>query len=290
MSSRIEEKKYFDVEKILDIIEKQFKFVMGEDPDYYEKYDIFLKNEQTYIDDYNRLSPNNIYMVVKFLPAEINYNQNIIPITITAISEHNKIDVCQRLLMEYAQYWNLKSDEDYQYLDDDRKISYTQVYESPSIMSNFNEVYYGYRSVFMLSGSILISYNTNPCDLFYYYNVGEEKKSFKVEKITFSCSFDASLDTQPFIQNKNFTSSVVKFGTFCFNVTTYLTSDELCNKILKLIFRKEEMNNNFSFGISFRNQEELNDGEPFKLEYKLQNASIVNNIGELPLVSLNFTN
>lgn len=289
MASKIKEVQMYQIETLLDILQKQFQFIIGEDPDYYVNYNIILENEQSYVSEKGRREPGNIYMVVKFLPAVIDYGQNTIPFTISVVSEHNKIDACQRLLLEYCQFWNLKKGE--QYLDDNSLIAYNQTYDGPSVMSNFNDVYHGYRSIFMMSGSFLLSYNINSFDVYYYTN--ENAEGEKLEVIGNLNNVDFSLDTQPFTNHKNFTESMTKFATDSLNLTIFITNCDICNKALKLKHRILSLQeNDFILGIKYRNQIELNGGDdaPFISHYKLQNVAISNNMGEMPTISLSFTN
>lgn len=291
MSNRIKETQMYNVEILLNILQKQFQFIMGEDPDYYSNYQIILKNEQSYIGMQGRKEPGNIYMVVKFLPASINYGQNTVPFTISAVSEYNKFNTCQRLLMEYCQYWNLKTGE--QFLDDEFLIAYNQTYDGPSVMSNFNDIYNGHRCVYMMSGTFLLSYNTNAFEVYYYKNPDNLTNGEKLEIIGNVNNVDFHLDIQPYTNSQNFTKSMTQFATDSMNITIYLTNCDICNKALKLKHKTLKLiENDFILGIKYRNQEELNDGSssPFISHYKLQNVAIAYNMGELPTISMTLTN
>lgn len=289
-NEEIKESQFYNFEDIMDIIEKQLKNIFEYNPDFYGDYDYILKNEQMFVKDINRKEPGNIYIVVKFLPAQINYGQNIIPFTITAVAEQNKFEVCQRLLMEYAQAFNLRPS---QYLNKEKKIYYyNQSYEAPSVMSNFNEVYSGYRSLLTLTGEFLVSSNATMEELYYYPN-GPEGEAILIETLAYSESYDASLDTQPYTNKQNFTDSIVKFGSNSFNITIYLMNDKLCNKILKIKYRLEHVDTPFYFGVKYNNQDEIvgeENAKPFIYKYKLVNASNSRNIGEMPVISLTFIN
>ena len=153
-------KNLIDIEKIIDLLEGQLGEVMADDEEYFSETRFVLSNEQQYVKESQR-HKNTIYIVVKFMPATINFGQVVLPITLTAVSEHNNIEKCQRLLLDFSQYWNLKNIGISDY-------SVFQIYSSPSITSNFNEVYDGFRSAFSMSGTFLISKNSNECILYYY--------------------------------------------------------------------------------------------------------------------------
>ena len=260
-------------EEIIELLAMQFGKVMRGDEEYYSPYRVLISNEQQYIKTKDR-DKNAIYIVVRFLPASLNFGQTVLPITINAIAERNKIDVCQRLLLEFAQTYNLTDDE---------SGTIKQTYTSPSIMSNFNEMFDGFRSLFYMSGTFLISKNANP---FKVYVSGESEE---IDCITVSDTFDVQLDTQAFFNTDNFTKSVGTVGTFTLNITSYLMDTDFLNKVLavKLKDLKKQpagVNTTFRFDIVFKNGYEARDWD-----FKLVNATVQEEIGELPIISMTFT-
>lgn len=268
--------KMYSPEDIMNIIKQQFVELMQEDYEYYKKYNIKLANEQYYIDPEDRKEPGNIYIVVKFLPADINYKQNIVPFSITAVSEHNGLEVCQKLLLEYAQTYNL--------IDDftENGITYNQTYTTPQVTSNFTEVYFGYRNTFFMSGTFLLSYSINPSKIYY---IDENNNEILVEAITFSEDFSVQTDTQPFFNTNNFTTSIGKYGTHTINFSTYLTDDVLCNKVLDIVngLITNGVDNSFVFKIKYKNDKFV------ERTYKLISYRRSQDVGQLPIITCSFT-
>lgn len=261
-------------EKIFELIKRQFIEIMNNDYDFYKDYKIILSNEQQFVRERDR-SANTIYIVVKFLPSSLNFGQLVVPITINAVAEQNKIEVCSKLLLEYAQTYNLST-------SDDETIK--QVYTSPSVASNFNDVFAGFRSLYFMSGTFLVSEKANPYKI---YISGEEKP---IATITNSINVQIQLDTKQFFDSDNFTRSVGTSGTFIFNFTTYLLDNDLVNKALAITLKDLEkqpdgINTIFTFDIVFKNGYKLKNAK-----FKLSNFSTQQNIGEIPVVSLTFTN
>lgn len=144
---------------MMRLIESQFNEIIYSGDCTYRGYFVTVAKEQ----DFNRIQdkhPNHIYIVVKFLAASLNYGQTLLPITITAVSEDRKLDVCQKLLFEFADRNNLKLT--------DGKIK--QFYTSPQVISNFEEIYDGFRSILYVSGTFLISEKSLTYD-YYFYNL-----------------------------------------------------------------------------------------------------------------------
>lgn len=145
-----------DYDKIMETISIQFKDILYNDM-YYNEFKIHVAKEQ----DFNRIvdrDPKTIYIVVKFQSASLNYRQYLLPITIYALSEQNKLDACQRLLLDYCMKYNLA-------MNDDQTIK--QFYSSPQVISNFEEIYYGYRSMLYMQGTFLVSKDSDPRKFYY---------------------------------------------------------------------------------------------------------------------------
>ena len=68
------------IEEVMELLTKQFAEVMTKDSEFYENYHIYLSNEQQYVKEKNR-EKGAIYIVVKFLPASLNFGQTILPIS-----------------------------------------------------------------------------------------------------------------------------------------------------------------------------------------------------------------
>lgn len=271
--------KIYDNNDIMEIIRVQMISIMQNDYEYYKNYNIKLANEQYYVSPEDRDEPNTIYIVVKFLPAEITHNQNIIPITINAISEYNKIEACQRLLLEYAQYFNLKSDKG------SKDFVYNQTYTTPQVMSNFSEVYYGFRNTFYMSGSFLLSYNSNPAEIYYIYEdeLGDIQECM-IDTITYVETVGFQLDSQPFFGTNNFSKSETRVATRTINFSVYLVDDPLCNKVLDIFSEQADIGTDFVFKIDFKN------GRKLEKKFKLVNYSRNQDVGAMPIANLTFTN
>lgn len=163
-----------DYDKIMETISIQFKDILYNDM-YYNEFKIHVAKEQ----DFNRIvdrDPKTIYIVVKFQPASLNYRQYLLPVTIYALSEQNKLDACQRLLLDYCMQYNLAMSEDQ---------TTKQFYSTPQVISNFEEVYYGYRSMLYMQGTFLVSKDSNP-KKFYFLDLKFENLEEDFGKYTFN--------------------------------------------------------------------------------------------------------
>lgn len=300
-------------QKIMNIFREQLSAIVSTDTEYYGKYPIVISNEQYYVSDEDR-DPNKIYIVIKFLAATIEYGQFNVPVLINAVTEANSIDIAQRLLIEYTSAFNQKT------LKLGNDLIY-QNYEAPSITSNFEAIYDGYRSLMVMSGTFLLSSNINRCKVRYfdvyeddcekvnalptekseketliynsnYYKWNDDSNRYElyegeyIDIINFTDSLDLTPDTQPFFHTQNFTSSINKYGTYTFNIVMYLTKDGVVNKYLKIKSRRISNNTSFIFAIDY---DDTSLNVP-PLPYKMISASSQQNKGEMPFLTLVFTN
>lgn len=149
-----------DYDNILKEVKNQLITIMEEDYSYYKNYKFIISSEQQFIKDED-LVPNNIFIVVRFLPATVHMGQIVLPMTITAMSEQNKLKVCQTLFNDLSQSYNLKTSVD-------KKTRF--IYESPRVFSNFTSVGDGFRSLIQVAATFVVSENANFFTVKYYDN------------------------------------------------------------------------------------------------------------------------
>ena len=289
------------VEKAMKIIKEQFLNIMSSDADYYSKYNVILSNEQQYVKNKNR-EPNTIYIVVKFMNATVTYGQTVLPININALGEENHIEVCQRLLLEFAQTFTLSDEITIPSSESGDGSNYIikQVWNAPQIMSNFNSVYKGFRSLFYMSGTFLLGKDSLPITNITYYT--EENNDSEVgqaiEFINASWEFTIQLDSQAFYQTNSRTTSASKIGTLGLSILMYFANNTLCNKLLGIAFDKKEIttengdiitnegvHETFYLSLTFANGVTIN-----KMRLKIASAHSIQNLGEFPMITLSFTN
>ncbi|MBR3208872.1 MAG: hypothetical protein IKF82_01245 [Bacilli bacterium] len=296
--------KFYNVDDVVSVIQQNINYVVNQDVEYYGKYSFKLSNEQYYVPDEDRkLEPNVLFMVVKFMTATLDFNQIILPFTLTVLSEKNNVDAAQKLLLEYSQTFNL-TDGSGDYTDENNNpqhFMYKQTYDAPVVSSNFSEVYDGYRSIMTLTGNILINYSVMPLEYVKYLPNGEntiEEEKLKIKTLSNAFAYSNTLDSQPY-SGKNRTESESRYGTLSLSFTTYCEANDLIRKCIKMALQKKDRNNNtvnntstninvnteFCFELKFTNW----DDGTFIVTTKLQNADFGQPIGQFPTMTLSFT-
>lgn len=163
------------IERIMTTLSDELANIITSRYEYYQGYDIVLNNEQQFYTIKENI-PGRIYIVVKFGEASLDYGQTVSPITIQAISEHNNLEVAQTLLYEFANKYNLSFDT-----TSVENMSIKQVYNAPYILTSFNEVFEGFRTLMYVSGVFLFTRGANYLNL--YYSSKSLEKDDEIESV-----------------------------------------------------------------------------------------------------------
>lgn len=264
-----------DEDKILNLIGTGIVNIINSD-EVYKKYTFELTNELQYVNKKKEENPHKIFLVVKLLPATLNFGQTLLPIIIDAVAEKNKLDITRRLLMSFAEMYNLEWNSDQ---------TIKQYYTTPVVLANFQEIGNGYRSLVTMSGTLQICEDANFYTLTYNYTEDEQAKTESVPMITSGLSFNNQLDTQSFYDTSNITKSKARVGTLVVNFSLYFVNNKLLKKVLDVMTKAISNNTDFNFTIAFKNGTTMSS-----VLMKLASFSLEENIGEIPVCNLTFTN
>lgn len=267
-----------DPSEVIELINANVQRMIVNSPEY-NGLKAYVENEQQFVTR-NLNEKNAIYIVVKLLQASINFGQIILPITITCVSERNKLDLCQKLMLDYSQTYNFEINQD---------NTIKQYYTSPMVSANFQEVYEGFRSVMYMSATFVISKDSNPIDsITLERTIDGEATDIEIPFITAQWSLDTQLDTQPYYNNNNFTKSIGKYGTFTLSLVCYQTNTILPNAILNIISgnttaEPDGMNTTFKITMTFRN------GTAITKNFKMPSVNGQQDIATQPTIVYTFT-
>ena len=139
-----------DYNDILNQIKTELYSIINDDS-FYANHDFLITLEQQFIKT-RQMQPNRIYIVVKINSASVNYGQTILPISIQVVSEQNMLFTAQKLLFDFVERYNLSRSTDQ---------TTQQIWQSPVVSTNFEQMFEGFRSVLYVSGTLIISKNAN---------------------------------------------------------------------------------------------------------------------------------
>ena len=225
--------------------------------------------------DEQKLEQGFVYIVVRFGAGSINYGSSVTPISLYVLGTANKVKPTQLLLSVFASSWTTKNlGQDLEVVDN----SMLQVWNTPEVVTNFNEIYADFRNLFRLTGNIVVGpAAVRVGELTYYYDEYNTQTSAWVEKeekvsiMSFSDGFRSSLDTQPFGNTFGFAQSEVNFSTYTFAISTYL----LDNHLSALILSMRGFRNRSGSGIGAISAQNYFKGEPndkVKIKIKFTNG------------------
>lgn len=267
-------------EIIIERITSEFQSILNQDPSTYGGFNVVITNEQQYVKTLDK-KPKTIFIVVKFLQGSRDYGQQRQPFTINAVSEQDSIDTCQKLMMDFSETYNLKAE----YVPGEDGYTFRQSLSTVSAMTNFNEVWAGFRSVFYISGTAFIGIKSNPIKKIRITNA-EYGDDNEIEFVSAQLSYGAQQDSQPFYGTNNFNRSVSKIGSLSVGFTIYAVKTPFFNDILNISMNKNnsvDINKTFNIEITFEGS-----NEPFVIPMKLNNMTLVQEVRDFPAVSLTF--
>lgn len=181
-------------------------------------------------------NPNTVYVIIKKLSSTITYNIDTIPIQIIAIAEQNDMDKTKELFDIFVNQNNwIASLVGTTYIK--------QQYTSPVVLSNFNEVSYGYRSVIYVTGTLFIMEDVVDIDELKIDNV-------KYKPLTFSFSYQMTGNTQA-VGTSVIAETVKSIATFTVTLSVPLLDDDLCDKVREIMNGTQSGNTNFAFSITY---------------------------------------
>lgn len=262
-----------DYESILTYIKKQFLTIR----DGIEEFNdiVFDVGDEQYLAK-NNPDPNAIFILVKFSGATTNFGQAVVPVNLEIIGLNNEIQKTQKFLNYYVNEYNRKQDG-----------NLTQLYLTPTVSTNLNPIYNGFRSLFMISGTLVIDNSLLKLNKLKYYPDPDSDEFEEIEVISFEDHGENSLNPQPYSDNHGRVKSYGGFSTLGFTIVTFPDSDkQLIQKIHenKYDFTHSHMNDTFCFSFDF-----LGFGETAKQNFKLHSSDFNQRIGENPTLSAAFS-
>lgn len=231
----------------------------------------------------DKLTPNSIYIVVKYLSSDIQYYTETMPIQILVLSEQNSLDKAQMLMNKFA------NDNNWQLIIEGT-THIKQQYNSPVVLNNYVEVAYGYRSVLYVTGTLYIMENVVDVT-----NVQIDRKD--VKPLSFNISYSMATNTQQ-MSTEEIASSLKTVSTFAITLTIPMMEVKehpgLITKVMKII--DEQYSGNTSFHIGFicglynENVTSSSYGQPVQIQkdMRLISAQIISAPNQVPSIQLGF--
>lgn len=189
----------------------------------------------------SKIEKGTVYIVVRFGSGSINYGSSVTPISLYVMGTANKVKPTQLLLSVFASVWTTKNLCQGLYDVDDNSLEallggdkMLQVWNTPEIITNFNEIDADFKNLFRLTGNIVAGASAVRVGvLTYYYGSGANDYE-TINVMSFGDGYRMSLNSQPFGNTHGFAKSEGNFSTYTFSVSTYLLDNHLTADLLAI--------------------------------------------------------
>jgi len=238
----------------------------------FEDVQIFISEEQNFA-KMDELTPDSIYIVIKYLSSSIEYYAETMPIQILVLSEQNSMEKAQMLMSKFTETYNWNVIEE-------NNTYIKQQYNSPVVLNNYVEVGYGYRSVLYVTGTLFIMENLVDVKDVYIDGYGPYKP------LSFNISYSMSTNTQQ-LPNKYLATSVKTVSTFSIAMAipmVHLDEDreyiDLVDRVLSILNDTHDGNESFTIAFTL--------GVSFSKTMRLISAQIMTAPNQIPSLQLGF--
>ncbi len=255
--------------KVLDLVTSEIQDIVNKEPELYRGYSIEISSELAYAKKIT-FTPKTIYIAIKFLEANVYFEQTNLPVIIDILAEQNSFEVARTLIMSFIATYNLTNDKEGNIL---------QRYDTPVVLNNFNEIGNGFRTLFSCRGGFLISLNNNPIvNIDYIWETKESDDKIishteSIKPLVSNWHLANQLDSQGFFETKNLTNSIAQVFSFVINFVVYqFSNSHLFNVMLGMLNGDDDVDGdiNYNFNdtvfnmvITFKNGKSINKNMKF---------------------------
>lgn len=231
----------------------------------FKDYDIEVYNEQDYA-KHRSIKPKTITVIAKFLSSTLVFSTKTQPIQMLAITEENSVSVANSIITKFCEKWNFA-------VIPDGATYVKHMYSTPVVLSNFNLIGIGLRTVLYVNTNLFILENVMDInDLF----VDDKKIDF----ISTTIGYTMGGDTQPF--GNKFASTVKDFATFVLTVNVACVNTDFTRKCVKIMNGQKDGNDDFKMA--------FNVGDlPFNFKMKLVGVTLSTAINNVPSLQMSFS-
>lgn len=232
----------------------------------FNDFNIEVYNEQDYAKN-RSIKAKTITVIVKFLASAIVFSAKTQPIQMLVIAEENGLSVANSILTKFADTYNFATIPD--------GTTYVKhMYSSPVVLSNFNLIGIGLRTVLYINTTLFILEDV--------MDINDLKVDGNpVQMMSATIGYTMQGDTQPF--DGGFAITEKNFATFVMTINVACVKTEFTEKCIKIMNASSEDKGNEDFEMSF------SVGElPFNFTMKLVGAVLTTAVNNVPSLQLSF--
>ena len=230
---------------------------------------VIVDSEQAFVKRKD-LEPGTVFVLVRELTDEIQIGVRIRPIQMLILSEQNALEEAKAFFSAYAREFNWESYEGF-----GEGVFVKQQWTDPAVLSNFNAVDYGYRSVLYCAATFYVMENV--CDL-----RGLKIDNDSVKALTFGMAYGMTPNTQQ-LKNEYIAKSVKSVSSLSITMSIPMTESPLLSKVNGIMAETLDGNEDFEFSFS------LGSTTFTGLKMKLTMTDFSASIADVPAIRLGFT-
>lgn len=223
------------------------------------QYEIEVDEEQAFLKKKD-LNPNTIYVLTKDLQNDLEIGVNTQPVQILILSEQDSLDIAKSFFSEYAKRYNFNASST-SYKDSGNVTHYIwvkQQYSEPVVLSNFNTIDYGYRSVLYIACNLFIM--DDVVDLhdlkIGVYNDGFDITYGNYKALTWNMSYSMTPNTQQTAGSNEFISKSVKsVSSLSIAITMPVTESTLITQAFLIMAEADGTSTDLSDDLSYGGNE-----------------------------------
>lgn len=232
-------------------------------------FNFVVNNEQDFIMPEHH-DENTIYIVVKKLSNSISYNFTTQPYQLMILTENNSLEIAQLVFKTLAQTYNYQAQH-----SNNEWVKF--ILNEPVVLSNFNQVFYGYRSVLYMTPTLQIMENVGDIE---NIKINDELLNVLGTAIGYSMTPDTQQMNKA--DTKNFIASSVKSASgLSITFSIPLIDCNFVKDVLHIINEDTGYNGNNDFVVEF---EVL--GINFETTMKLASAGVRSTPTEVPTLEV----
>lgn len=237
----------------------------------FKDYNIEVYNEQDYAKN-RSIKAKTMTVIIKFLSSTLIFSAKTQPIQMLIIAEENSISVANTIATKFCDTFNFA-------IIPDGTTYVKHMYSSPAVLSNFNLIGIGLRTVLYVNTTLFILE-----DVMDINNLKIDNNNIEFLSATIGYTMDG--DTQPF--GGGFAETVKNFATFVMTINVACVKTDFTDKCIKIMNGSSEEKGNETFGISF----DIGIGESkisFNFSMKLTGATLTTAVNNVPSLQLSFS-
>jgi len=258
-----------------------------------DDYEFIVDSEQSFIKKRD-FQPNTIYVLTKTLTNDNSIGVDTQPIQILILSEQNSLDICKSFFSDFAKTYNFvvkskRYDVDTSTTPETYKTMWVkQQYSDPVVLSNFNTISYGYRSVLYMSANLYIMYNV--VDL---HDLTIDGKGYTA--LTWDMAYTMTPNTQQTTETNEYISKSVKsVSSLAITITLPVVESSLITKVLSILDESDNTTTDTNDTLSYGGNENfyfsfyLGQKQFANKKLKLVSAIMGTAIDNVPVIRLGF--